>query len=622
MELLLTLYAMLVLQINSSPVPAALQQLKKKPNPKYAEFMPSLDKVRSSFLRGENNWGSLPAELAAYTKHYSSDKDSLQSIAALLKAFVSFISRGNENAFKRLEKTAAASVFPVWISQNFLTKSINQDPINKQLTVLVKRMTGRNDTTFSSLDEAAAAKSKFPKVYHQWQQLRKEHRASWQASLAAFVRESGNKTVPYPALMKFFAKQGIEHTMPTGFTGNIDAAGKWYSPFDELMTGVPSTAVFPKVRMNPNYKKGSTEYVCVAIRADGSEGGYVYTEATKKANSVKKFQKVEDFSHIIKAVRSKWVQLIMKGDPEEPRTVAAVVLELLFMFSARVGSRPAEHNGISSLTVAHITLQDSGFILKYLGKDKVPTRHVFKVTDKLTQRIFEIVKILATAPDKKRKDFLFTYRLRRGNFKQVVAGVVTKVFRLCGAGSLSVHKLRTYHATELMKGLLDKVYANRTNFKNTKEAFELLKKLAMKVGKDLNHVRRNSVGETVITPNTALANYIDVSIQVAFFQHYSLPVPKYLEKYVANPSALMSTSLNVFAAENPTDDELQEQTQAEEDSRNKEESDRESDLDLDDKIARERREKEATRIGEILTRGGDSPGNYAPEDQSFDNVLL
>ena len=627
MDLILTLYALVALQLEPNEIPAAFKQLRSKAVAYYYELIPGLEEAIGRFLKGDEDFGDLPAGLRSFTREYEKTPNAKASTVALLKAFVSWMSTSNENAFKRLGTAAAEAGFPAWVNQSLTTTLINQDPINIQLKDLVKRMTrgAYNGTGFKTTDEAAAAKALYPKLYAEFLALRKQHAQSWKASLAQFVKESGEKTVPYVDLMRFFKKNGIEHSMPTGFTGNIDAAGKWYSQYNEIIEGVPSIMVFPTVRMNAKYSKGSTEYVCVGVRADGTEGNYFYTQATKKSNTLQKFSKVKDFSAIVKSVRKNWVQLIMKGDAFDRKTIAAVVLELLYQFSARVGTKATEHNGVSSLTLGHYTETDSGFILKYLGKDGVPTRHIFKAVDPLTKKIASIVKVLATHPDKRKKDFLFTYNLKTGSFKLVQAGVVTQVFRQCGAGQLSVHKLRTFHATELMKKELERVYANRTKFKNTSDALAMLKKLAMKVGKDLNHVRRNALGESSVTPNTALANYIDVSLQVAFFQHYQLPVPKYLEKYVAHPELLMSftyiTGEGEPGDEQSKENEYQRQTVDDEDSLDKQEHERKTQLDAEDAELNRRLERDAERIATLLTKGGEGAGNV-PESGQFDNVLV
>lgn len=623
MELFLTLYAMVILHLSPTPIPAAFKQLKSPGNKTYFDRVHGLEETIQNFLKGDEDFSPMLEGLKNFVRTYEKTPSAKASAVALFKSFVSYISSDNEAAFNRIEKASANPVFPAWVGQNFFTTQIDQDPINSRLKLLMKKMTGESETSFPDLESSAAAKVKFPKVYSEWQQLRKLHAKSWKAAMSGFVKDSGQKTVPYQSLMKFFKKNEIEHSMATGFTGNIDAAGKWYSQFDEPLTGVPSSAVFPTVRMNPDYKKGSTEYVCVSVRTNGSDGGYLYTEATKKGNSLTKFAKVEDFSHIVKAVRSKWVKLIMKGDAEDQTTVAAVVLELLYEFSARVGSRPTEHNGVSSLMVSQYSEKPTGFILKYNGKDNVRTLHVFKGEDALSKRIVEIVRILASNPNKTKKDFLFTYNLKSGVPKLVQSGVVTRVFRACGAGHLSVHKLRTYHATQLMKSELEKVYGRFTSFKNTATAFGVLKKIALKVGKDLNHVRRNALGETSITPTTALANYIDISLQMAFFQHYALPLPKYLEKYANDPEKMLSSVyLSAEASEEPSDEELQRKTQESEEILDAQETEDEKKLTEEDLRMKKRLKDDAARIGELITKGGRGSGNSAPEYGNFDNVLI
>jgi phage-related holin len=73
------------------------------------------------------------------------------------------------------------------------------------------------------------------------------------------------------------------------------------------------------------------------------------------------------------------------------------------------------------------------------------------------------------------------------------------------------------------------IYSKKKEVDSTKEAMDLLKKAATLVGKKLNHVRKSVEGEQTVTPATAIQNYIDPVSQIEFFQHYGVPLPKYLE---------------------------------------------------------------------------------------------
>jgi hypothetical protein len=59
----------------------------------------------------------------------------------------------------------------------------------------------------------------------------------------------------------------------------------------------------------------------------------------------------------------------------------------------------------------------------------------------------------------------------------------------------------------------------------------IYKKMGEAVGKALNHVRRGANGSRV-TGVTALANYIDPEVQIAFFTQLGFRPPKSLERYM------------------------------------------------------------------------------------------
>lgn len=511
----------------------AIKTLNSKEVRDWIDYIGGLRGALEDTMAGANvDYAALAAGVKTYLDSYRVEPTASMALSAVLQAFVTWFRNGSPQALTKIEKASASTIFPTWVTKGFL-KDDNRDQSESSASLrkLVNKMAGYDEPAFQSTEDAKAAKLAHPDLYQKYLELRREYNDVWKSAVSDIVRSSGMQTLPMQTVERALKKKGIIHGMPAGFTGKIDAICRWYDNEDNLLTGVPSAAMFPTVRMN---ESSDSEWVAQAIRADGTGAGYIFRQSDQIRNKMEKFERVRDFFPIVDKMRRKWVSLIKNFDPASPETVAAVVLELVFTFSARVGTGRGSTGGettygVSSLLKKHFSESTRGFILKYKGKDAVATKHVFNIESGIDKTIVEIMYGLAE--DKKPNDPLFTYQLKNGDVRPITSQTVNRLFKALGApAGVTVRNLRTYHGSRIFKEEVEKLYAKKASMANGKEATEYLESIAIKVGKALNHVRRTADGVENVTPATALANYIDVTLQVDFFQHYGLPLPARLEK--------------------------------------------------------------------------------------------
>lgn len=408
-----------------------------------------------------------------------------------------------------------------------------QKSLDSKIQNLVKKMTGSR-TTEMTTELIKELRSEYPELIKKYNKYKKEFNQQWKLVLEKMCDEKKTNFVAHEDLINRLEKENVFHYVPSGFDGAISKTGKWYCKVGAAyhpVNGSPSGYVFPQVRMNPNFGKNSP-WVFQAIRHDGTGGNYYYTRAFNIQSRQEKFAKVRDLLDKIDKIRTKWLKII-KNETNIDQ-IAAIMLELLYRFSARIGSEGngTRHGhktyGISTLCRKHCKLKENGFTLSYLGKDGVKTKHTFTVETEHDKVILKTITKLMQ--NKHPAEPLFTYQLGNGTRRPVRGSVVNKLFNQLGSKDCTVHKLRTYHATFLAQQLLDEMKLKRKRFRNVKDAKAALTKIAEQVGKKLNHVRRTKEGKQTITGSTALANYIDVMLQADFYRHYGIDMPTALEK--------------------------------------------------------------------------------------------
>jgi DNA topoisomerase IB len=287
--------------------------------------------------------------------------------------------------------------------------------------------------------------------------------------------------------------------------------------------------------MNPNYDpQKDDQFVFTTINPEGKRSQHVYTEAYNKKGTQKKFEKVANLSEQVDKARAQWMAWVKKPDSKDPRVVASTILEILYQFSARIGSlgnaaRGESTFGIGTLQVKHVFPQGNGGInLIYKGKDGV--RQVHKIQPKSMESKLLVRHITEQMENKAPTDRLWTYDWN-GRTRPMTGQLVNKWFRRSGV-AVTVHKLRHVKGTALFKELLAennaKIFERKVPMTQG-EADAMLKAMATKVGAILGHVRGVGEGQKV-TGGTALAAYIDPSVVIDYYQRLNLRPPRAFAK--------------------------------------------------------------------------------------------
>jgi hypothetical protein len=229
----------------------------------------------------------------------------------------------------------------------------------------------------------------------------------------------------------------------------------------------------------------------------------------------------------IPQIRKKWLAKVNAFDMDDKLSVAAVVLEILYSFAARIGSAPGR--GAGTLVAKQARINEGGISLIYLGKDSIPTKHVLKETDPVHSKIIDALTEMLDG--KKGNDFIFTYTIK-GKHRRCTPADVNAAFRTFGApAELTVHKLRTVRGTSLFMQLMEKDALKKPP-KDDKEALLRYKRMTEEVGKILNHKRGVGGSNEKVTGTTAAQSYIDAAAQLDLFERWGLRPPKVLEKLV------------------------------------------------------------------------------------------
>jgi uncharacterized membrane protein len=372
------------------------------------------------------------------------------------------------------------------------------------------------------MSEAKTAKEMYPDLYPEYLRERKQFNADWKEIAQNFCK---GKYVPYQKLEAVLKAKGYDDVISTGFTGLIGPDLKLYTNERELIEGVPSASFYPSVEMNENPEPG--EFIFRGIKVDGTPGGYFYKAEDKHQSRVSKHSKVRELD--VPSIRKKWLPRVKKFEIDDPKCVAATVLELLYLFTARIGTLGNSTYGISTLLVKHVTVKpNNSIILRYKGKDSVNTTHVLVPTNKDHKPV--IAAILQLIEDKEPKDPLFTVDRPGGKKIRMYPTNVNKYWHICGApDDVTVHKIRTWFGTRVFYEVVTELLTTKRP-KTLSQAKMEFKAAAEKVGKMLNHVRRTTAGDKV-TGVTALNSYIDASLQIMYWEELGYPLPPKLATY-------------------------------------------------------------------------------------------
>jgi hypothetical protein len=506
--------------------------------PVWEKALPSLREGLMQIQRGRNKeavYQRLGEEIKALMEGAKNDQEVPFEDLELFKAFGAFFRTQSESAISKLVKFASASESP-WVVQRLAPTATDQASTRKQLETLVQGLVGRKDSALT-LDEAKQLSETNPEEYKAYLLLRRAFNQSWKDALVSYIRKSGKDKVPYTDALNYLKMNGIDHLMSTGFDGFIDDRSRLYTNKGKMIDGMPNAVTFPTIVMNPTYgKPDGGDWVFRADRKDGGRGPTYYTSDFKKDTAQKKFKKVADLTGKIDGMRKRWFANVRKFEPTSAKDVVSVVLEILYEFSARIGSvgnKAAGQStyGVATLLVKHAIIDPSGNItLKYKGKDGVATTHKLLKSDNDQRFVIHALDILLT--NKEPNERIFTVETAGGKKRPITSTEVNGYFKAVGGGETTVHKLRTVKGTHIFTTLMNDLLNSNKRPKTEKEALAALKKMSEAVGKALNHVRRMA-GTTKVTGTTALANYISPEVQIFFFRQLGFRIPKFLEKFDA-----------------------------------------------------------------------------------------
>ncbi len=482
--------------------------------------LPHLSKAVNTALKGGDKTSALfelSQDLRDAQPAFRNNAEYTTPELKMLNALRSYLATDSESALEFIKKHA--SVF----GTNELAKIFSPDIPEADHDALkqhVKSLVGREGSHLT-IDESKLLKETNPKAYEKYAELRKAHNTQFKALLSKFVRDSGKDKLPYPQVYKAMVEEGLTHSMVPGFTGLVDDQGRWFTKRGELINGVPNLTTYERVEMNDG-SDPDAKWEFKAIKPDG-QVAYAYTMAFRKSQAKHKFENVAAFMKKLPSIRKNWLVHVHKFDHDSKLSVAAVVLEILYSFAARVGSEPGR--GVGTLLVKNSSETQQGINLAYLGKDSIPTKHIIKrSTSNDANAVVDALHILREG--KTPSNFLFT----TASGLKVTPSDVNKAFHTFGAPpAVTVHKLRTARGTNLFRQLVERD-DKRPPPRTEKEAMSRWKDMTMQVGKLLNHKRGVGTDNESVTGTTAATSYISGDIQLDLWASWGFRPPVQLEK--------------------------------------------------------------------------------------------
>lgn len=446
-------------------------------------------------------------ELAAILKDkqalISKEIDMSTVQVTIVKNFVSIIRSGSMTAHRSLDKNVTtlndAALTKLFVEENEIDQSSVIGAIDKFCKKVFRKAFA--DLT---IDDRNNLREKNPDVYKEFLKLQRDKNQALKNEIRSFVRSSGDSVVSISKMIAHLKKSNIEHRIPS-FDGFIDDAGALYNKNKVKLNG----AVTGRIELNPNYDADEDNtYVFLHYPLFGNgQPQRIYTMDYKKGKTVKKFDVVNEAVDALPKMVKRWRQ-DLKGDISELNTICALVLELIYITSGRIGSTKGA-TGISSVLVKEVSTRSKQLItFKYVGKKGVEQIHTIKTNSVVTEHLYKM--ILKLKAGKGSNDYLMTYGPRQTVIK---GGQVNTYLKSIGApDGMTLHKFRHIRGTSVAKEVLAKhPFGTGRNAKESEVNKWVLDALK-KVGEKLGHIS----GEKV-TATTAIQNYIDPNVLKEWF---------------------------------------------------------------------------------------------------------
>lgn len=505
------------------------------------EFLKRFKLLRSDFnpivagcLNDSFDMDSDVYELIAMLKEREKEKvlakelDLTKDHLDLLKYFMGIVLRSSEPALKNLTRHVSKLGDPD-LTALFLQEDeaeSNQEDIIAELKKFCKRVFGKAEEDLT-VEDKNNLKASNPDKYKEYLKFLRDINEGTKQATLRFVRASGEPLVKATELVRFLKQNKIRSKIPEGFAGYIDENGGYYSEEKIKLVG----AITGRLVKNPKYDpKTDSTFVYLHYPAFSTTGEpqRIVTVNFKKEKTSKKFGAVDALIKDLPAARTKWLAKLKTAKLIDPDVVCALLLELVYETSGRIGTVGQSGQGISTMVCKnYLNKAQNFFTLTYLGKGQVKQVHKVLTNTVQTKLIKQLLDRLIAG--KKPSDLIFTSMVA-GKMRHINGTMVNKYLRTLGVDpSVTAHKFRHARGSILAQEILDKA----PSFKNKSEA-EINKWFLgamLKVGAELGHISGDK-----ITATTAIQNYIDPML-----------IKNWFSKVGARPNNAIQSAINKVA---------------------------------------------------------------------------
>jgi DNA topoisomerase IB len=437
-----------------------------------------------------------------------------------------FYTKNSASARARLHKNASR-FGESDISSMFVTEHDDIADEKAKLRALVKKYTKKEgyELPVDLLQEWQAHAKKTGKKlkdHEEYLALRKPINAVLKTRLQALIRSSQKPMLLVSTVREALNAENIVHSIPEGFVGYINDAGKYFTLGKLEMKQAPRGEVI----MNDTYDPDSDNmYVCT-FKAPGSpKFSRAYTLKYAGESKVEKFEVVGQTIPMLAALRTRWRQDL--DDVTLPVGVYSTLVEFVDETSSRVSSDKAESHGnrtygATTMQLRHVKITPTQLIVSYQGKSSGDQYHVIDYKGNRAKTRL-VANFKALMKGKGPEDKVFTL-----NGKGVRGSAVNRYMRSIGfPQKFTIHKFRTRTGMLMAAELLAQSPFKKGGAWKEADVTSWVEEQMLKIGTQLGH---NSNGK--VTSATAIQNYIEPSILYDFFNKLGLRVPSKIQKAI------------------------------------------------------------------------------------------
>tara|TARA_B100000700_G_scaffold101966_1_gene114984 strand:+ start:31278 stop:32906 length:1629 start_codon:yes stop_codon:yes gene_type:complete len=434
-------------------------------------------------------------------------------------------------AYRRLSKVVSRFGDPD-INTLFVEDHEDTNEEQSELETLVEKYTGSSGLqlpipVLQQWQEVAKKRGEKLKDHKRYLELRRALNQSFKTRLQSLVRSSGKPYLPVREVAEKLKDEGIPHTLPTGFVGMIDDAGKFYTTEGRKLVQAPAG----EVRMNPAYDaKKDNAYVCEFTPPGGQKPARAYTENFRSQSKTKKFSVVGDTMPKMNTLAKKWRQDMR--DTSKRSGVLATLVEFIYDTSARAGNPNAESKGqrtfgATQLQAKHFHVDDHKITVTYQGKSGGKQKHVIQYTKSNALKLLA-KNLKALLKGKKGTDTVFEF-----NGKGFTSTTVSRYMASIGfPKGFTIHKLRTARGTLMATKVLKQSPFKKDGDWTERDVNQWVEARMLEIGKELGHMS----GEKY-TSNTAIQNYIAPEVLADFYTKLGIRPPAKIQKAIDSTKA-------------------------------------------------------------------------------------